>query len=200
MSNPSPFLQYPEQQPPRPPEKKGMSTCLIVLIVCAVAAVPVIGVMAALGIYGVRRYVATAKTAEAKNSVGAISHGAVAAYERERLDPPTHRLCRSAKAVPAFVPAGKKFMPVAGAFGGDADTGWKCLKFEMSMPIYYQLQYNQGSGWADAAHAPGKDGFEAAAIGDLDGNGVHSRFSRTGKVERGSVVVSTELFVDNEFE
>jgi type IV pilus assembly protein PilA len=200
MSTPSPFLQYPEQQPPRPPEKKGLSTCLIVLIVAVAVGVPALGVMAALSIYGVRRYIASAKTAEAKNTVGAISRAAVAAYEREQLEPPTHRLCRSATPIPSFVPAAKKYLPAAGAFGGDADTGWRCLKFAMSEPFYYQYQYNVGGGWAVPTHAPGKDGFEAAAVGDLDGNGVHSHFTRTGKVERGSVAVSTEMHVDNEFE
>src|ERR1019366_6126315 len=43
----------------------------------------IIGVLPALAIYGVRRYLASAKTAEAKNSIGAITRGAVAAYERE---------------------------------------------------------------------------------------------------------------------
>ena len=39
--------------------------------------------MAALAIYGVRRYLANSKTAEAKQNVGAIARGAAAAYERE---------------------------------------------------------------------------------------------------------------------
>ena len=80
-----------------------MSTCLIVVIIAAVLAVPVLGIMASLGIYGFRRYLAAAKTAEAKNTIGAISRGAVAAYEREVLvgGKVTHRLCGSAIAVPS---------------------------------------------------------------------------------------------------
>jgi type IV pilus assembly protein PilA len=196
----TPYLQYPEQQTPQPQKKQGMSTCLIVAIVLVAVGVPALGVMAALGIYGVRRYLASAKTAEAKNTVGAISRMAAAAYERERDEAPAHRLCRSAKPVPATVPAARKYMPGPGDFGGDDDTGWRCLRFQMTAPNYYQYQYNQGGGWVMPRNAPGKDGFEAAAVGDLDGNGTHSHFTRTGKVERGSVVVSTELFIDNEFE
>src|SRR5689334_23265245 len=45
--------------------------------------VAIIGVLAALAIYGVRRYLATSKTAEAKNTIGGIARAAVAAYERE---------------------------------------------------------------------------------------------------------------------
>src|SRR5580693_2775417 len=45
--------------------------------------VAIIGVLAALAIYGVRRYLASSKTAEAKNTIGAITRSAVSAYERE---------------------------------------------------------------------------------------------------------------------
>ena len=74
-------MQPPYAQQP-PPQKKGMSTCLIVAIVVAALAVPMIGIMATLGIYGVRKYLASAKTSEAKNTIGAISRAAVAGYER----------------------------------------------------------------------------------------------------------------------
>jgi len=197
-------------QPPPPPEqkKKGMSTCLIVVIVLAVAAVPVIGIMASLGIYGVRKYLVAAKTAEAKNSVGAISRAAVAAYERESAEAPSgplaHQLCASATPVPARVPAAVKYMPSAASGAdfntGSASAGWRCLKFAVTMPMYYQYHYQKGSGWVAPTNAPGPDGFEAAARGDLDGNGVFSTFARTGKVRNGAVVLSTSLYVDNEFE
>lgn len=193
-------------QAPASPQKKGMSTCLIVAIVLAVLAVPILGTMAALGIYGVRRYLAAAKTAEAKNTVGAIARAAVAAHERETLlgDKTVHRLCDSATPVPALVPAAKKYQPstAAGAdfHGGTATAGWKCLRFELSMPMYYQYHYQHGSGWVAPSNAPGESGFEAAAKGDLDGNGIHSTFSRTGRVVGDSVVVEPSIFVDNEFE
>ena len=37
---------------------------------------------------------------------------------------------------------------------GDADTGWQCLKFSMSMPIYYRYQYNKGTGYLAPSVAP----------------------------------------------
>ena len=84
--------------------------------------VAIIGVLAALAIYGVRRYLQSAKTSEAKQSIGAISRGAVGAYERENTPQEalgegssstqtTHSLCGSATAVPGAVPAGKKYQP-----------------------------------------------------------------------------------------
>src|SRR5690349_9768677 len=97
--------------PPAPPKKTN--TCLIVAIVLVVVSVPLIGVMAALGIYGMRRYLVAAKTAEAKNTVGAISRAAQAAYEREDLvgTSVVRRLCASATPVPSRVPAGTKYPP-----------------------------------------------------------------------------------------
>src|SRR5690349_8317320 len=45
--------------------------------------VAIIGVLAGLAIYGVRRYLSSARTSEAKNMVGAISRAAASSYEHE---------------------------------------------------------------------------------------------------------------------
>ena len=45
--------------------------------------VAIVGVLAALAVYGVRKYMANAKTAEARNSLGQISKAAAVAFERE---------------------------------------------------------------------------------------------------------------------
>jgi type IV pilus assembly protein PilA len=104
-----------------------------------------VGVLAALGIYGTRKYLAAAKTAEAKNSIGAIAREAVAAYEREALvggKLVTSHLCETAIPVPASLSSVKalKYQPNSAAGtdfnSGDAQTGWTCLKFAMTSPIY----------------------------------------------------------------
>ncbi|MBC7052015.1 fimbiral protein pilA, partial [Salmonella enterica subsp. enterica serovar Enteritidis] len=47
--------------------------------------VAIVGVLAVLAVYGVRKYIANAKTAEAKNSLGQMSKDAVTAFEGERM-------------------------------------------------------------------------------------------------------------------
>lgn len=185
-----------------PPASKFPVWIIILLVVVGLGVVG-IGVFAALGIYGTRRYLASAKTSEAKNTIGAIARGAHASYEREGADPSApHKLCASAVTVPAAVPAGTKYMPAAGADfdTGDADTGWTCLRFSMTMPIYYQYSYHQGAGYLAPSLGAGATGFEAAARGDLNGNGLTSLFAMAGRVSGGTLTVTPTLYIENELE
>lgn len=191
---------------PPPPQAQKFPVWIIIVIVFAVGGVLAVGVLAALGIYGTRRYIGAAKTAEAKNTLGAIARGARASYERETADPAApHKLCGSAITVPSAVPAGTKYMPGSGVgldFNtGDAENGWQCLKFTMTQPIYYQYSYHRGSGYVGpASQSPGPDGFEAAARGDLDGDGKTSLFVLTGQAAGGTVSVRTSMYIEDEME
>jgi len=142
-------------------------------------------------------YLTSAKTAQAKSSIGAIARGAAAAYEREYAsaeqpdEVSTHRLCKSATPVPAAgPPKGTKYEPKSDGTDyetGDEQTGWRCLKFAMTQPHYFQVGYNAGSGYKSTELGlpdPGPDGFEAWAMGDLDGDGRPSLYVRTGKVDK----------------
>ncbi len=87
---------------------------------------------------------------------------------------------------------------------GDDKAGWRCLKFSMTQPHYYQYGYTVGGpykGPAVGGPDPGPNGFEAWAVGDLDGDGVTSLFTRTGKIDAsGRLIRSTQAFIHNEHE
>ena len=140
--------------------------------------VAIIGILAALAIYGVRRYLTNAKTGEAKQNLGRLVKDAIAAYERESMDgdllsagssvPSVHKLCASAgAAVPATVPKGSKIqVNPADWAAGDKETGWACLKFSVSSPVYYQYSYA-----AQNVDNPTTAAFQTGAVADLDGDG-----------------------------
>lgn len=158
-------------------------------------------------------YLDRAKISEALNTLGAIVRGAQAAFESERTpvnilgdgSPEaqfTHDLCKSSTVVPLEVPRGEKTQPRVNEFGGDALTGWKCLKFTIESPIYFQYRYTRGSGYVGPSRGlpnPGPEGFEVAAIGDLDGDGRTSLFTRYGLVNRetSTLKVSTQVFCED---
>jgi type IV pilus assembly protein PilA len=177
--------------------------------------VAIIGVLAALAIYGVRRYLASAKTSEAKNTVGAIARGGAAAFERETTasqivaegaasTQASHQLCLSADAVPLTPPQGRKYQPNSAPTvdfeAGDALIGWKCLRFSMNQPIYYSYGYRI-AGFRTGATPP-TNGFEASALGDIDSDGVNSQFARMGDInaDGATIRLSTQIYVSEEFE
>ncbi len=189
--------------------KRGFTLVELMIVVA------IIGVLAALAIYGVRRYLATTKTAEAKNTIGAIARAATAAYERETYSNELlaegqqsavtmHAYCGSDLAfVPASAPQNKKYQPITADGSdfnsGDTVNGWKCLKFQMSEPIYYSYNYAKGIGVCTGSGADGT-AFEVCAHGDLDGNGTNSTFARGAAQLNGQTKLSTEMFIQNEFE
>lgn len=178
--------------------------------------VAIIGVLAALAIYGVNKYLASAKTSEAKNTVGAISRAAVAAYERETYKneiftgggtstTAMHVLCGSAAAaVPSAVPKGTKYTPSAAPNAdfqlGDAVTSWTCLGFSMTQPIYYSYNYQTATFVSAAVSQAQTGGFEASAQGDLNGDNNLSFFGRGAALVNGQLVLSTQVGILNEFE
>ncbi len=136
MSQP-PYPPPPYYGPPQP-QKSSAGTWIIIVVVALFAIVAVIGILAVFAVAGTRKYIANAKTAEARNTLGQLAKDAVSAYERDG------KLCPSASApVPTVVPSGSKYMSTPADWDADktANAGFACLGFSMSMPQYYQYDY-----------------------------------------------------------
>jgi type IV pilus assembly protein PilA len=197
-----PQAPYPPPQS-APPAKKKMS-CGIMALIAAGAAVPLMGVFAALAINGVRRYLAASKSSEAKATVAAISRAAEAAYQLRAVDvgAGSSAMCGSATAVPSVVPTGNKYASAASDWdSGDEANGWRCLRFAISIPQYYQYHYNKDGAFLGPVPTGASNSFEVAGVGDLDGDGITSLFARHGMLSpTGELRLSTQIYTDNEFE
>lgn len=179
--------------------------------------VAIVGILATLAVYGVGLLMAIARTAEAKDKVGAISRAAEAAFERpiapaqnlapgESSDEASQNLCASSTEVPSSIDQvkGKKYQPNT-APGQDFETGsdtegWQCLRFRISNPIQYQYAYSRNE--LRYSNQTGLSGtyYEAAARGDTDKDGVNSVFSLAGQVQNGQLTRSTQIHIQNESE
>jgi type IV pilus assembly protein PilA len=161
--------------------------------------VAIVGILASLAVYGVRKYVANAKSAEALNSLGQIGKDAATAFERESMPGGqmaaktstgvSRALCASVgQTVPAaatFI-KGTKYQSNQGAgkdwnFDEATNKGFACLKFSMSAPQYYMYNYLSDGNSAATPTVVGTQ-FTASANGDLNGDGVLSTFQLLGAV------------------
>lgn len=130
-------------------------------------------------------------TGEASNTIGQIAKLQVEAYAAGtgRVGGPS--LCKSA---PHPVPKtfeelkGRKHTPWPNEWydGSQEDEGFRCLQTEMTEPQYYQYDF--------ASTGP-QGSFTATARGDLDGDGVRSEFSLSGRVDptRRGVILDTSI-------
>jgi type IV pilus assembly protein PilA len=162
--------------------------------------VTIVGILSTLAVFGVRTYVANAKSLEAREQVGLIAQDAVAGFERE-FAPTTqaalaqrsssgtlHQFCASAANSVPTTPAqirGKKYQSSAADWtvGNANNSGWSCLKFTIATPQYYEYSYTvTGNGYTLG------DSFSATAQGDLNGDGILSLFQLVGAIGNGRAI------------
>jgi type IV pilus assembly protein PilA len=163
--------------------KRGFTLVELMIVVA------IIGVLAALAIYGVRKYLSNAKTAEARTALGRISKDAQSAWDRESMsgDPlalggtavNSRSLCPTAGAtVPSAIGSvsNRKYQSSPADWKG---TGWSCLKFTMDGPQYFMYNYTKSGDNVTGS-------FLAEAHGDFNGNGIPSTFSLGGQLAAAS--------------
>lgn len=179
--------------------KKGFTLVELMIVVA------IVGVLAVLAVYGVRKYIANAKTAEAKNSLGQIGKDAVTAYEGERMAAKVMDVATSTSVVrrtcgdsSATIPddigkvKGQKYQSNKADWSNSTDVqknaGFPCLKFEITAPQYYMYNYKGGGSTGVTTGA-----ISATANGDLNGDGTASTFIMNGKVQESRLTVAPAL-------
>ena len=141
--------------------------------------------LASFAVSGFPRYVANAKVAEARNSLGQIAKDVASWYESEQLGPNGKVVPQSKKRLfsigptPRTVPRGVKYQS-----DHDDWRPWDRLRFELTAPQYYQYEIKAA-----------KDGksAEIVARGDLNGDGKTSQLSLRVEIRKKSMWVEPSI-------
>jgi type IV pilus assembly protein PilA len=175
--------------------KRGFTLIELMIVVA------IVGILAVLAVYGVRKYLSNAKTAEARNSLGQIAKDQASEYEKENRGTAVMQMQSTsgiARALCGTEPGNP--VPATGSIAGaryqssPADwikgelpnvppVGFACLHFTMDAPQYYAYSYTSSGTLGNTG-----DSFTAVANGDLNGDGLLSTFSLTGAINASYMV------------
>ncbi|WP_394828702.1 type II secretion system protein [Pendulispora albinea] len=147
-----------------------------------VNALALTSIIVAIAMYFVARYLRHAKTAEAVGSLNAMAAAAANYYDTSDANQPAGTQPESAKAMRHFPPSSRASVPpnltdVRGrryqsALADWSASPWAELHFSLPQAQFYAYSFeSQGSGPQAKA--------TAIAQGDLDGDGIMSRYSIT---------------------
>lgn len=153
----------------------------------------IIGILAAVAIPSFVRYSKRARSVEAGMNLRRMYDGAVAYYLGEHADSSgilQRRFPNTIGPTPATVPPGIKVLVLATAW--DVPE-WQALNFQISDPIVYSYAFTS-SGVGLTAFAT------MWAMGDLDGDGNVSQFSRTCMAVNDGVRGGSGMHVVDELE
>ena len=135
-----------------------------------------LGMMAAIGTYAVRKYLAHAKSAEARFTIGRIAESYINYWNGKNAAPSAKRRLIALPAVPREVPRATKYQTTASDW-----KAWEPIKFTMEEPQYYQYEVRATSGGT---------AVEILARGDLNGDGKTSLFKLQLNVDPKSRVLA----------
>ncbi len=153
-------------------------------------------ILSAIGMYALARYVRHAKTTEAVSTVTRIAEKAADYYNRSDETQPSGATPSAIHAMRHFPPSSRGWVPVDGSTvkgqryqSSKADwagSPWKELDFAIIEPQSYQYSYDSEGAGASAKSV-------VTAQGDLDGDGVPSRYSITIKPDESLTAKLGEL-------